>query len=90
MTQHVTQANEHNWCMKKDNHQLTGWGRSLDIGEASLEIRKCSDDSLDICASETGKRTKLISINLKPETVQSLRKFLNGAKKPPLNILAAG
>jgi hypothetical protein len=77
-TQRVT-ANEHEWKMYEPDHSLS-W--SLEVGSAGFKIMKCSDGSLDICADETGKRTKQVFINLKPVTVQSLREFLNQGGAP--------
>ena len=77
MTQRIT-TNEHEWKMYEPDHSLS-W--SPDNGSAEFRIQKCSDGSLSIYASVTGKRTKEVYIHLKPDTARSLREFLNGAEK---------
>jgi hypothetical protein len=76
-TQYIT-ADAQKWQMREPNHQLS-W--SPDAGTADLTIRKCRDGILEVCATEEGKRTKQVFITLNPDTVQSLREFLNGAEE---------
>jgi hypothetical protein len=74
MTQRITKADEWDWQMRDDDHPR--WS-SPERGGAALEIRKYDDGSVEICATETGKRDKNILIHLKSDIVRSLLEFLN-------------
>ena len=80
MTQRITKVDEWNWRMKVDDHSL--WS-GPERGEAALEIRKYHDGSVGICATETGKRDKNISIHLKSDILRSLLEFLNARAQEP-------
>jgi hypothetical protein len=83
MTQRITKTDHREWRMYDSDHSMTS---NPDRGWATLEIKICWNGSLDILATETGNRTKLIGMNLKPDTVRALAEWFKAyAQEPATN-----